>query len=142
MSSNYTKQQEQGLATCWLLYISLAQRKDRRQTNHERQKDLTESTCRCCDGMLCQRGCAARIRYPRPSRPSPHDLRLSFLRYGEGQRAAQLLAGSFDTGEGQRAPTSRGSRCRFIKMANRSCEVAWKAHVADLGHLRTTRAGR
>jgi hypothetical protein len=28
---------------------------------------------------------------------------LAFLRYGEGQRAAQLPAGSFDTGEGQRA---------------------------------------
>jgi hypothetical protein len=60
---------------------------------------------------------AARNWYPRPSWPSPHDL-ISFLRYGEGQRAAQLPAGrSFDTAKGKERPL-RGSRCRFIKMIN------------------------
>jgi hypothetical protein len=43
---------------------------------------------------------------------------LAFLRSVEGQTAAQLPAGrSFDTAKGKERPP-RGSRCRFIKMAN------------------------
>ena len=107
----------------YLLRLSevVAQRKDRRQKYHERQKNLTESTCRCCDGLLCQRGwCCAHLVSARGRRGRrPIICFLAFLRSGEGQRAAQLPAGSFDTGEGQRvASTSRGSRCRFIKMVN------------------------
>jgi hypothetical protein len=54
------------------------------------------------DGLLSVKGADAVYNwYPRPSWPSPHDL-LSFLRYGEGQRAVQLPAGrSFDTAKGR-----------------------------------------
>ncbi len=95
----------------------VAQRKDRRQKYHERQKNLTESICRCCDVLLYQRGwCCAQLVAIRGRRGRrPMICFLAFFRSGEGQRAAQLPAGSFDTGEGQRSSTSRGSRCRFIK---------------------------
>jgi hypothetical protein len=87
----------------YLLRLSelVAQRKGRRQKYHERQNSLTGSICRCCDGLLCQRGwcCAHLVSAAVASRPSPRDLLSCFPSiWRRIQRAAQLLAGrSFDT---------------------------------------------
>jgi hypothetical protein len=130
MSSNYTKQQE-GLATfCGFSllrlskFVAQAQRQKAKipRATKEFHRAVLRAAMAWAPALSKGKGVgAARNWHPRPSRPSPHDL-FSFLRSGEGQRAAQLPAGrSFDTAKGARAGKERpprGSRCRFIKMAN------------------------
>jgi hypothetical protein len=96
----------------------VAQRKDRRQKYHERQKNLTGSICRCCDGLLCQRArgwcCAHLVSAAVAAVARPVICFLAFLRPGEGQRVAQLPAGrSFDTAKGKGRPPRGSSRCRW-----------------------------
>jgi hypothetical protein len=107
----------------YLLRLSkpVAQRKDRRQKYHERQNNLTESIADAAMACSVKGVGATRIWYPRPSRPSPHDLLSCFPSIWRRTKGGPTPGGpagrSFDAAKGKERPP-RGSRCRFIKMVN------------------------
>jgi hypothetical protein len=139
MSSNYTKQQE-GLATCWLLSLvplstrSTSAKTEGKNTTSDkrmsRSHDVTSwmsQTGRCCDGLLCQRGwCCAQLVSAAVAAVARR-LMICFLPFdlakAKGRPNSRRGVPSFDTAKGKGRPP-RGSRCRFIKMANgQSCEA-------------------